>query len=206
VEASASVNLVATAIGLFTIVNPIGNLPIFLSVTEGRTAGERRRIGLKVTAASVIVLVAALLVGEQLLGVFGIRVDAFRMAGYAILVALAWGMVIARPSSIVQEAKGNEVVAVVPLAFPIIAGPGAIAFVIAYADKTQGTTATVLGIVAILAVTLVTLVALEIGPAIPRALGKTGMEILTRFFGLLLLAIVIGGIFDVLTTAFPGLA
>jgi multiple antibiotic resistance protein len=206
VSATVGTGLVATGIGLFTIVNPVGNLPIFLALTEDEAGPERRRTAIQVALAFTVLLLASLFAGEAVLELFGIRIDAFRMAGYAVLVALGWSMVGGRAGAAFAPAREGEGVAVVPLAFPLLAGPGAISFVISYADHADTALDYALGAAVILVVAAITLAALALGPAITRRLGAGGMDILTRFFGLLLLAIVIGGIFEVLGEALPGLA
>jgi multiple antibiotic resistance protein len=131
-------------IGLIAIVNPLGAMPIFISPTDGLTSRERMRIANLVALAVGIILLVALFIGEGLLALFGISTDSFRVGGGILIMLMAISMMHARVSPAVQtreeaeESKDRDSVAIVPLAMPLLAGPGAISTVILDAHKGSG--------------------------------------------------------------------
>lgn len=132
------VNLIVAFIALFTIIDPIGTIPIFLALTSGQTPHEQKRTVLVASTAMMITLLVALFAGDDILKLFGINLNAFSLAGMIVIASLAWSMLNAKMSPIQhtqaedQEAKQKDSVAIVPLAFPILAGAGAISLVIGY--------------------------------------------------------------------------
>jgi multiple antibiotic resistance protein len=194
------------AAALFAILNPFGNIAIFLSVTAGRSAAERARIALVASAAVLITLVIAAVIGQRILDLFGISVGSFRVAGGVIILLIALSMLHAQQSSVhhsaEEEAEGQEKdnPAIFPLAIPMIAGPGAITTVILYAEHARGLT----GVLAIGGVILLLcgalLLALRTASRLSSLLGSTGMNVLTRIMGMILAAIAVemmaGGLHD----------
>ncbi|HTU01796.1 MAG TPA: NAAT family transporter, partial [Candidatus Sulfotelmatobacter sp.] len=125
---------------LFVIANPVGVIPTFISLTSGYKVTDKRRTS-QVTAATVfIVLVAAAILGDRMLHFFGISVASFRVGGGILILLMAIGMLGAKPSSAhytpeeAEAPSGKDSVAVVPLAIPLVAGPGAISTMIIYAN------------------------------------------------------------------------
>lgn len=198
-------------IALFTIIDPIGTIPIFLALTRGQTHHEQKRTALVASAAMMVTLLVALFAGDDILKLFGINLNAFRLAGMIVIASLAWSMLNARMSQIQhtqaedQEAEQKDSVAIVPLAFPILAGAGAIGLVISYAAQVSSFGDMIYGAVGIVLVSVATALVLLASPRIQSLLGITGMNILTRIFGLLLLAIAIGGAATALIALFPAL-
>lgn len=194
------------AAALFAIMNPFGNIAIFLSVTADRSAAERRRIATMTALAVLITLVVAAVLGEQILALFDITVGSFRIAGGIIILILALSMLHAQQSGVhsspqeedAGKAKDNP--AVFPLAIPMIAGPGSMATVILYAQHAHGLPANAtLGAVIVL-LSGVLLVALRTADRLSALLGTTGLNVLTRLMGMLLAAIavemMVGGLAD----------
>ncbi len=204
-----NVNLTVEFIALFTIVNPIGNIPLFLALTCDQTPREQRHTALVASAAVMITLLAALISGETLLGIFGINLQAFRLAGMAVIASLAWSMLKARTSRMRhspaenQEAGEKDSVAIVPLAIPILAGAGSISLVINYAAQVEGLMDMAKGAAIVILVSTATALTLLASPSVARVLGISGMNILTRIFGLLLLSIAVGGAASALKALFP---
>jgi multiple antibiotic resistance protein len=193
--------LVTSAIALITITNPIGSLPIFLNVTKDQKPLQQRRTGIWVGLAVVVVLVVSLLVGTYILRAFGIDITSFKIAGNLLVATIGWAMLTAK-DNIVTAAKDESPV-VVPLAIPVIAGPGAISLVITYAHSYRTPVDYLGGVIIVVAVGLVIATVLYFGPEMARLLKPSGMSILTRVFGLLLLAIAIQTILAALGDAFP---
>ncbi|MCS5716888.1 NAAT family transporter [Herbiconiux sp. CPCC 205763] len=193
--------LVTSAIALLTIANPIGSLPIFLNLTKDFDRARQRRIGFLVGVAVFAVLTVSLLVGKFILEAFGIDLTSFRIAGNLLVASIGWGMLTAKQN--VLTVADSQSPAVVPLAIPLIAGPGAISLVITFADDYPSPIDLLAGVGINLLVAGVIAVALFFAPEVARVVKPTGMSIVTRLFGLLLLSIAIQSIIGALAEAFP---
>lgn len=195
--------IVTSAIALFTITNPVGTIPIFLQLTSGQTAAQQRRTALLVGAAVAAVLAVALLAGTFILRGFGIDITAFKIAGNALVATIGWAMLTAKHGGAVSTTPGQSPV-VVPLAMPVLAGPGAIALAITFAHGYAGVLDYVGGLIVCAIVGAAVAAIFFIGPWVSARLGTTGMSIMTRVFGLLLLSIAVQAILVALGEAFPG--
>jgi multiple antibiotic resistance protein len=198
-------------LGLVSIVNPIGTIPVFLSLTRERGRAERRAIAGQTCAAVLIILGIALLGGEAVLQFFGISIPSFRCAGGFLVFLMALSMLRAEPSGLRHTAEEGvassekQSIAVVPLAMPMLAGPGAISTVIVYAHASRTWQQAGFMALAIGGTALVTYGALRFAPLIERLLGQTGMNVITRVMGLILAALAVelmaGGAAELLRTA-----
>ncbi len=183
--------------GLFAILNPIGAIPIFLDLTADQGKRERQHTALVASVAVAIILVTSAWVGDGILKFFGISIDAFRVGGGILILLMAVDMMHARPSRAKRtseehdEAQSKESVAIVPLAIPLLAGPGAISTVILDAHNLGGATERVVLTFIILLVALSVWLALYLATPISKWLGKTGNNILVRLMGLILMAIAV---------------
>jgi len=183
-------------LGLVSIVNPIGAVPVYLELTQERPPAERRAIALHTSAAVLIILWVALLGGEHVLEFFGIGLPSFRCAGGILLMLMAVSMLRAEPTPIRHTAQEVETslrqpVAVVPLAMPMLSGPGAISTVIVYAHSNRSWEQTGYMAAVIAGAALVTYAVLRFAPFFERLLGQTGMNVVTRVMGLILAAIAV---------------
>lgn len=183
-------------LGLVSIVNPIGTVPVFLELTQERPPAERRAIALHTSIAVLIILWVALLGGESVLAFFGISLPSFRCAGGILLLLMAVSMLRADPTSMRAtaaevETSPREPVAVVPLAMPLLSGPGAISTVIVYAHASDTWRQTAYMATVIAGAALSTYVVLFFAPFFERLLGQTGMNVVTRVMGLVLAAIAV---------------
>jgi multiple antibiotic resistance protein len=191
--------LVKTFAALFAIMNPIGNMPIFLSVTDGKSPAERARIALVAAIAVAAILGGCVLIGAELLAVFGISVAGLRTAGGVIILSIAYSLLHAKPSGMHHDVDADsgakESPAVYPLALPLLAGPGAIATVIVFAHGAHGAAAYagLLGVVVIMAVLL--FLGMRLAVPASNLLGTAGMNIITRVMGIILAAIAVEMIF-----------
>ena len=199
------------AAALFAIMNPFGNIAIFLSITADRSDAERRKIASLTAAAVLITLLVAAVLGQQILALFGISVGAFRIAGGLIILILALSMLHAQPSGVHHSAQEEDAgrakdnPAVFPLAIPVIAGPGSMATVILYSQHAQGALGwTTIGAVIVL-LCGVLLLALYAADRVAKFLGTTGINVLTRLMGMVLAAIAIEMIAGGLVELFPQL-
>jgi len=179
---------ITTLVALFAIVSPITSIPVFLTLTSGVTTQRRRIIALQTAFVSGITLIIAYLLGDAILKLLSIQIEAFRIAGALVIGSIGWSMVMGRKNSIVQaDAKGAMVV---PLAIPMMAGPGAIATVIAIGNSDKGSVR-VADFVIILVLALLTGILLLTAEPVEKLLGEQGLNVLSRIFGLLLLAIAV---------------
>ncbi|MDF1478819.1 MarC family protein [Leifsonia sp. H3M29-4] len=197
-------SLVTGAIALFTITNPIGTLPIFLELTKDMPPAKQRRTAVLVAIAVVVVLVVALVGGTFVLDAFGIDMTAFKIAGNLLVASIGWAMLTAKSDPVAVEPGQSPVV--VPLAIPVLAGPGAIALVITFAHEYTGLVDYLLGIATVIVIGAAVALVYAAGPWVARGLKSTGMSVLTRVFGLLLLAIALQAILAALALAFPAWA
>ena len=189
-------NDVTTLVALFAIVSPITSIPVFLTLTSGASVKERRKIAMQTAAVSGATLLIAYFVGDIILKLLSIQIEAFRIAGAFVIGAIGWSMVMGKKSSIF-EAHANGAM-VVPLAIPLMAGPGAIATVIAIGNTDRGNVR-IADLVIILILSALTGILLLAAAPIERGLGQQGLMVLTRIFGLLLLSIAVSTVMSSLT-------
>jgi multiple antibiotic resistance protein len=190
-------DIVKFFIVLLVVVEPLSLLPVFAGLTEGTDDAHRRRMSFKAVIIAAIVCLVFATGGTKLLGLLGISVDAFKVGGGALLFLLAIDMVFARPSGMrtttpgeETEAQAREDISVFPLAFPLIAGPGALATILlAFAGVPVGSATFFAQIGVIVLVLVITLALLLVtGPAM-RIIGVTGGAVLSRLLGVLLAAL-----------------
>ncbi len=197
-------------ISLIAIVNPLGAIPVFLTLTLHETNAERKRIAKMVAVSVCIILLVSLFIGELLLSFFGISIDSFRVAGGILLLLMAISMLHARPSGTAQtdeeilEGASKESVAVVPLAMPVLAGPGGISTVILFAHQGSDVGHYMLVAADIVILCMVLWIALLLMPWITGRLQNTGINIFTRVMGLILTAIAVEFIANGIKGLFPG--
>ena len=203
---------VKTFVGLLAIVNPIGAIPIFISLTAGADKVQRLKTVNTVAVTVGIILLTALFFGEALLGFFGITVNSFRVGGGILILLMAVSMMHAKISPAIQtkeeveESMDRNSIAIVPLAIPLLAGPGAISTVIIDAHKASD--AVHYGIIAveIAVLSLLLWLVLRLSPLIAKHITATGINIFTRIMGLILAAIAVEFIANGMKGLFPSLA
>jgi multiple antibiotic resistance protein len=209
---SAAQEYLRFLVTLTAVLDPFLAVPIFLTVTASQ--GVRARVVLvRVVSITVFaVLAASALLGDTILTAVGASLSAFRVGGGLVLLLMALAMLNAQAGGVRQseaeaaELESGELRGVVPLAVPLLAGPGAISTTIIAAEKGAGAThlAAILGCIFI--VSLLTWVVLRAANAIGERLGTTGLNIATRLLGLLLAALAIQTMAEGLRELFPGLS
>jgi multiple antibiotic resistance protein len=191
--------LVPAFVTLFVIVDPIGLSPLFITLTNGMTDDERRRVGRRALLISFLLLLAFGLFGESLLTAIGISIPAFRISGGLLLFLTALDMLFERRSNR-RERQANEPAAdpsVFPLAMPLIAGPGALTTMILLTSRNSGDIPALIGIhLVMVAVLALVYLAFRLSGLFARALGQTGIVVLTRLFGILLAALSVQFVLD----------
>jgi MarC family membrane protein len=196
---------------LTAVLDPFLAVPIFLSVAATRDWGSRKRLANAVTLTVFAVLAGAAVFGEALLKFLGAGLPAFQVGGGLVLLLMALAMLNAQVGGMrqsraeLEELESGELTGVVPLAVPLLAGPGAIGTTI-IAAQTGGVAHTVAILGCIALVCLVLWGVLRLADAVGQRMGTTGLNIATRLLGLLLAAIAIETMADGLKVLFPGLA
>ncbi len=207
-----ALSLTSFLVGLLAIANPVGAIPIYLSLCASRDQSHCRRVPRLTATAFFAILATALLFGETLLHVFGITLDAFRVGGGLILLLMAVSMLKAKPTSLkarpeeTAEAQNSDSFAVVPLAMPMLAGPGAISLVIIQAHQAHTPLEIGVFLLAIAIVSLLVWITLKLAEPLGQWLGITGLNVFTRIMGLILAAIGVQMMADGLKQLFPGWA
>ncbi len=183
---------------LFAIMNPIGNIPVFLSVTEGKSNAERAKVAAVSSVAVAVILVVCVMIGAELLRAFGISVAGLRTAGGLIILSIAYSLLHAKPSGMHQsagDADAQESPAIYPLAMPMLAGPGAISTVIVFAHGAGSPQAYVSLVGVIVAMAALLYLGMRMAVRASMLLGSAGMNVITRLMGIILAAIAVEMIF-----------
>ncbi len=181
--------IVKTTIALIAIVDPIGCLPLFLSLTGQHKKINKKNI-VKMTAITVfIILVTSLFLGDKILNVFGITMPSFQICGGILLLIMAISMMLGKHQIIESGQNGKsdkELIAFVPLSIPLLAGPGAMSNMIIAAHQAPNFINQSFLILPCLAVSLLIWLTLSFAENISKVIGAIGTKIITRVMGLLL--------------------
>ena len=179
----------------FTLTNPLGTMPVFLTMTNGMNDHERKAIVRRATIVSFITLMVFTFSGQFLFKFFGISSNGFRIAGGFIIFKIGFDMLQARYSN--AKLKEEEVktyaddISITPLAIPMLCGPGAIANAIMLMDDASPLSlkGTLIGIIAL--VYFITFLILQASTRLVRILGETGNNVMMRLMGLILMVIAV---------------
>lgn len=183
--------LLQDIVALLAISNPLGALPVFLAITEGMTPAERRRAGLRAAFAATTILAAAALVGAPILAAFGISMPALQAAGGLVILLMGLEMLHGAPTRVQHddETQSRADRVLVPLAMPLLAGPGAITTVLTLSSGVEALTETIALLMAVVAVGVGIAGILASATRLAGLLGSRGQRILLRFMGLILAAV-----------------
>ncbi len=198
-------------IGLFALVNPVGIIPVFISMTSYQPAAVRNKTNLTANLSVAIILLTSLFLGDGILQIFGISIDSFRIAGGILVVTIAMSMISGKLGEDKQnkqeksETAVRESIGVVPLALPLMAGPGAISSTIVWGTRYHSWVHLVGFSLAIAVFALCCWGIFRMAPWLVRLLGRTGINVITRIMGLLLMALGIEFIVTGIKALFPGL-
>lgn len=199
-------------VALFVILDPFAAVPIFLILTKSCAPAERAGIANIAVITVLVVLIAASLIGEALLIGMGTSLASFRVGGGIVLLLMALAMLQAQPDPVRStpseeaEAEDRQSIAVVPLAIPLLAGPGSISTVIIEMHRSGTEYHSLLVVLCITLVSFALWVVLRMAGTIGRILGRTGLNVITRLFGLVLAAIAVEIMANGLLELFPALA
>jgi multiple antibiotic resistance protein len=196
---------------LLVITNPIGAIPVFITLTRDQASSTRKKTARITATAVAVVLIISIFLGEPLLRFFGISLPSFRVGGGILIMMMALAMLRGYPGETRHspeeniESEDKDTSAVVPLAIPMLAGPGAISTTIVYAHRTQSFWDAAFLVVAALLVAASVWAALSLAEPIANRLGRYGITVTTRVMGLILAAVAVEFIAGGLIQLFPGL-
>jgi multiple antibiotic resistance protein len=204
--------LITFATAMFAILNPIGAVAIFAGLAGDRPQADRRSIAIRCGIAVMVILVGSVWAGEFVLGLFGVGIPSLQAAGGILIASIALSMLNSKQSPIhdsknrAEASTAAEDIAVVPLAMPMVAGPGAIVTVIVNTHQHKGIESNLeMSVVCVVMAGLICVCFLASG-LVTRVLGIKGMDILTKFMGMVLLAIAFGMLASGIKGLLPGLA
>ncbi|MGQ4277004.1 MarC family protein [Pseudidiomarina sp. E22-M8] len=184
---------------LFTMINPIAAIPIYIALTEAMTPKAARWVAMRAAITAFIALAVFALLGEVIFSFFNISVNGLRVAGGILFFVMGFEMLRGRtvPKRVDGETDGDfgSDVAVTPIGIPMIAGPGAITMVILFIQEGKTTVATASATIslflAIAAVCVLTAIVLASGRQMLAKLGRSGSKILMRLMGLIVMLIAV---------------
>lgn len=194
-------------VGLIAIIRPFAVVPTFLNLSAHHTRAEKRQIA-SVTALTVVVtLVGFTFFGQAILNLFAISLAVFRVAGGLVMLLLALDMLRAhnQPAATppVKSAKPITAIAIVPLAIPLLASPGAISTIVIYATLHTSLSHKILVSAVIVTVASVVFIVLRLATQAEKFLGETSMLVFNHLMGLIIAAVAIEFILSGLATHFP---
>jgi len=194
----------------FVIVEPISLVPLFAALTEGADQAFRRRMALRAVLVAGLVLALFAVGGAWFLQTMGISIAAFRIAGGIMLFLIALEMVFARESGTrttseeKDESRKRADISVFPLAFPFIAGPGALAIVLLTFGASRSDVPLSFGLFGVVLLVLaITYALMRLTPLVMKVMGVTGANVVNRLSGVVLAALAVQFIIDGATAAFP---
>jgi len=178
----------------FTIINPLSTASVFVSITGNNTKEEKKRIARKASAVAALVLIVFGLVGSFVLSFFSITLEAFRIAGGILIAGVGFQMLHARTTQFKSKKEEKEVmekddVSIIPLAIPMMSGPGAMTTAIVLMSQASGVAQTGFVILAALVVCLLTYIILSRAFMVQKFMGESGRDVVDRVMGLIVLVV-----------------
>lgn len=181
---------------LFSVVNPLGAMPVFLAMTQEATPREKRVIVFKTGLFLIIILLVSYFGGNAVMRTFGISLTAMKTAGGIIIFSSGWALMqgkFAKNRSITKkvkaEAKEKDDISLTPLAMPMLAGPGSISLLIGWFTENHETEQLMLVSLAICLTAAATVLALLVSPTILKFLGESGFKSMSRMLGFIVMCI-----------------
>lgn len=184
-------------ITLWVVIDPIGTLPVFLAVTAGMSAGQRRAVAIRAVIVSFVVLTLFIVLGQVVLDALGLALPAFQIAGGIVLFLFALTMIFghSKPEEEIAEAERVRQTSVFPVAIPSIASPGAMLTVVILTDNDRFAIAHQAVTTALMALVLaVTLGIMLAASPLLRVIGTTGAAVISRVMGMLLAAVAVDAV------------
>jgi len=185
-------SFLAALAALFPLLNPVGNTPIFFSITASDSPEYRRRQALKIAINVFVILTISLLCGRYILAMFGLSVPILRLSGGLVVANVGWGLLKQSPrlnDEANAEARDKIDVSLSPMALPIIANPGAISVAISLGAGSTKLTIYAGNLAALALLTVLNYVCLILGEPMVRKLGRNGMDAFNKVLGFLVLGL-----------------
>ncbi len=181
---------------LFSVLNPIGTVPIFVGLTQDDDQRERSRISLWAAINVFIILIISFFVGQYVLDFFGISIEALRIAGGFIIVNSGFSLLSGQftktrgiNKQVESDIQSRNDIALTPLAIPMLAGPGSISLLIAFYQEHHEYNEVIIGSLAILAVAFSIFIILRSAHYLSKILGSAGIVAISRIVGFIVIAI-----------------
>lgn len=198
--------------GLLAILNPIGAVPLFVTLTNHLSIKDKQQIARTSSMTIVMVLLVVTFLGQSILRFFGISIDSFRVAGGILILMMAINMMNARRLDSKQtreeqeEASSRTSIAVVPIAIPMLSGPGTISTMIVYSNQSDTLQHKLILAAISVALGFTIFIILKLSPKLAAWFSKTGINIITRIMGLIMAATGVEFITAGLIKLLPGLS
>ena len=181
---------------LFSVLNPIGTIPIFVGLTQDYSQKDRARVSLKTSINVCIILLISFFVGQYVLEFFGITITALRIAGGIIIASSGFSLLNGQfnknkgiNKKVEEEIQNRNDIALTPLAMPMLAGPGSISLLIAYYQEHQAPDEIIISSIAIVVVAASIYFVLRSAHYLANFLGSSGIVAISRIIGFLTIAI-----------------
>ena len=179
----------------FTLINPLGTMPVFLSMTTGMTESERKRIIMKATFVAFLIMISFTVFGQFLFQVFGLSTNGFRIAGGIVIMKIGYDMLQAHYTHIKlnedEKMHFADDISITPLVIPMLCGPGAIANGIVLMEDAETLLKKAILIFIIAFVFLITALILRMSTKLVHFMGETGNNVMMRLMGLILMVIAV---------------
>lgn len=181
---------------LFSVINPLGTLPIFIGLTKEKERKQVTEIALRTSLNMVVILVVAFFLGKYLLSFFGISLESLKIAGGLIIASSGFALLtgnFTKHKGMKRREKDDAYtrsdVSLTPLAIPMLAGPGSISLLITFYEQYQGSTERALVVGAVVLTSMLTFFLLLGSRVIVRMLGASGINALSRIIGFIVISI-----------------
>ncbi|HSD06710.1 MarC family NAAT transporter [Flavobacterium sp.] len=183
-------------VALFSVLNPIGTVPIFVGLTQNDSKQECSRISLWTSINVFLILIISFFIGKYVLSFFGISIDSLRIAGGLIIVSSGFSLLSGQfnkkrgiNKKIEHDAQKRNDIALTPLAIPMLAGPGSISLLIAFYQEHHNTNELIISSLAILAIAISIFIILRSAHYLAKILGASGIVAISRIIGFIVVAI-----------------
>ncbi|MCX6230760.1 MAG: MarC family NAAT transporter [Bacteroidetes bacterium] len=190
---------------LFSIMNPLGTVPVFLSLTQGKNKKQIKNIALYTSINVLMILLVSFFLGKYLLTFFGISIQSLKIAGGMIIAASGFALLTGRfnehkgmKKSVSDDAQKRSDISLTPLAIPMLAGPGTISLLITYNQEYTNIADVSILVAALIATSIIIYFILKSADIILKFLGASGLNALSRIIGFIVIAIGVEYILSVL--------
>lgn len=181
---------------LFSVINPLGTVPIFVGLTEDHSPGERSRISLLTSANVLLILIVSFFTGRHILHFFGISLESLRIAGGLVIITSGFALLTGsfskhkgmKQQRVQDDVEQRNSISMTPLAIPMLAGPGSISLLISLYED-YSTSERLVAVLAIMAVCTATFLMLRCAHYIVGLLGASGINAISRIIGFIVIAI-----------------